>query len=548
MKTLRTLAALLFCAATAAAQTDLTALPRAQRDSALTAIVQNLLLRKFPTEYREEVHPIVAESRVDSFMAWLKEDKKGAKDLYELPPYVKPGDVTYSVELAYEHWNEDGFEWDYTARATVVGKTGEVSRLSFGGNMKFYTWRTLPQVPDVPAEQRRLCALPLAQRDSVLADIVRTTLQSQCPELWRGGCLLHVVETDFAPLRLKWKQQDGSVPDYVNPADIQYQVSLLDTVRRQPVCTVHIIEKTREAYKIVSQFPGESQRWLLVPRVSSLASLPPAERDSTLAEIVQRFLLADFPERYRKRVFPIVSQGDFLDEGIEFGAQARPAFPNCLQWQDTCYHVTLYYPRWREEGFAYPYTAQATIHAKSWKMCDFLLGGTQAIGCGFGKDAYYNTPGFTFTFRDTLRREPLVEIAWESLSPLPAAPQADGSRPTALPATRRDSLLVARARQEVLKEVPRWPVDDCLPTIEQGDFGVLRLDWVPRDKHLPADVQPTDRYYQVTFVDKRWRERKYMFGPSRISVCLVERTQEAYNVQYDYTMIAWLDGQLGNAQ
>ena len=209
------------------------------------------------------------------------------------------------------------------------------------------------------------------------------------------------------------------------------------------------------------------------------------------------------------------------------------------------YTLGLLYP-WKLAGVAETVPLYGRMRAIGWRLEVLARDGNLPLAERLGHTA--DLLGSYVMGVDAEFVERGLEIAWESLSPLPAAPQADGSRPTALPATRRDSLLVARARQEVLKEVPRWPVDDCLPTIEQGDFGVLRLDWVPRDKHLPADVQPTDRYYQVTFVDKRWRERKYMFGPSRISVCLVESTQEAYNVQYDYTMIAWLDGQLGNAQ
>lgn len=96
----------LFCASFSMAQTDLTILPKAERDSALVAIVQNLLHTKFPAYYRKNVHPVITEGK---FVPSLRDTV--------LPDGVVKGEQCFFVKLYYDNWAvEDAFEWDYTAK------------------------------------------------------------------------------------------------------------------------------------------------------------------------------------------------------------------------------------------------------------------------------------------------------------------------------------------------------------------------------------------------------------------------------------------------
>ena len=79
----------LFYVSSSMAQIDLTVLPKEERDSALVAIVQNLLLRKFPDKYREEVYPIIWEGVVDKSIDWGVNGKKQYEKHYKYPDYVK---------------------------------------------------------------------------------------------------------------------------------------------------------------------------------------------------------------------------------------------------------------------------------------------------------------------------------------------------------------------------------------------------------------------------------------------------------------------------
>ena len=57
------IALFLACATLSAAQTNLDALPKAERDSTLVAIVQKLLRAKFPAYYRENIRPEITERK-----------------------------------------------------------------------------------------------------------------------------------------------------------------------------------------------------------------------------------------------------------------------------------------------------------------------------------------------------------------------------------------------------------------------------------------------------------------------------------------------------
>lgn len=132
-----------------------------------------------------------------------------------------------------------------------------------------------PKEPDVPSDQRRLSAMPINERDSILGDIARRTVKEKWPELYREEVYTTVIEGDFSIMRLKWQRKDSAVPDYVRPEDIYYTVTLYyknwkkerDFFDSAVTAQVRIIEKTREAYKIWSGArEGIMERSLLKPR------------------------------------------------------------------------------------------------------------------------------------------------------------------------------------------------------------------------------------------------------------------------------------------
>ena len=250
----------LFYASSSMAQIDLTVLPKEERDSALVAITQNFLLRKFPKWYRKDVQPVISQGNFIPNLKWKwRGDKSFPEKYYELPDYLKPEDVCYTVTLYYEHFVEEDFYNDYTAYAEIVGKTGEICCLFLGSGF-MYSWHYLRNAPDVPSEEKRLSALPEAERDSILNAIAQKAFKEKYPDSYREHLLPYISTHDFSVLRIKWKRRDESVPDYVNPADIYYIVNLYykdwekerDVFSVPLVGSVYIVEKTREAYKVTS--------------------------------------------------------------------------------------------------------------------------------------------------------------------------------------------------------------------------------------------------------------------------------------------------------
>ena len=254
----------LFYASSSMAQIDLTVLPKEERDSALVAIVQNLLLRKFPDKYREEVYPIIWEGVVDKSIDWGVNGKKQYEKHYKYPDYVKSGDVYYHVDLYYKHWLEEDLGTYEIASATIIGKTGEIKGIYLYHTETeriFHWWGDLPDIPDVPSDQRRLSALSRAERDSILNVIAQKAFKEKYPDSYREHLSPCITTHDFSILRLKWVQQDESVPDYVNPEDTYYIVNLYykdwqkerDIFPAPFIGSVYIVEKTREVYKVTEK-------------------------------------------------------------------------------------------------------------------------------------------------------------------------------------------------------------------------------------------------------------------------------------------------------
>lgn len=160
---------------TGRAQKDLTALPKAERDSVLVETVQRLLRAKFPAYYRANVRPEIKEDRYS-----FSPDS--------VPEGIEPGEAYYLVTLHYDNYYEElAFEWDYTAKATVLAKNRKIAFIWLGSGFG-YDWPESDKVKrqkDTYAEcdsltaawNRRMSALPRlssmpkAERDSTLKGI-----------------------------------------------------------------------------------------------------------------------------------------------------------------------------------------------------------------------------------------------------------------------------------------------------------------------------------------------------------------------------------------
>ena len=97
------------------------------------------------------------------------------------------------------------------------------------------------------------------------ADLAGATMSSMFKEKYPDSYREHlspcITTHDFSILRLKWVQQDESVPDYVNPADTYYIVNFYykdwqkerDIFPSPFIGSVYIVEKTREVYKVTEK-------------------------------------------------------------------------------------------------------------------------------------------------------------------------------------------------------------------------------------------------------------------------------------------------------
>lgn len=243
----------------------------------------------------------------------------------------------------------------------------------------------------------------------------------------------------------------------------------------------------------------------------------------------------------------MVEQGDFRAEGMWTRGSKR-YYPQYLEWSDTCYYVTLYYPRWKEEGFKFPYTAHVQIRDKSREVYDLSLVGSELMGCGWDAvwgglyGAWRNNPESLETYaREVMRRRtPEAPVDKEVKEGL-----------LSLPVKERNDTLVAIAMRAVKKEMPKWSWEGVVPLIAQGDFAALRLKWVPRSKGygafsdaIPTYVKPEDAYFKVTFCDPACSE-KGQIVPSMAEVYIVGRTGEAYGVDIEAGYKYWYEKEFG---
>lgn len=81
-------------------------------------------------------------------------------------------------------------------------------------------------------------------------------------------------------------------------------------------------------------------------------------------------------------------------------------------------------------------------------------------------------------------------------------------------------------------------MNDFSVAIEQGDFALLLLDWVPWDEVVPDYVSSEDIYYKVIFDDRKWKE-KQMLSSHMIDVYILEKTREIYRMETEYDWARW---------
>lgn len=231
-----------------------------------------------------------------------------------------------------------------------------------------------------------------------------------------------------------------------------------------------------------------------------LSSMPKEKRDSLLVEITQNLLKEKFPKWYRKDIIPGVVQGDFMFLKHKWLQEGWPdsfyILPDSLKPEDLCYHVTLYYEKWRDKRVEYRYTAEATIIDKSHEVYRI----------------YLPVPNMGF------RWHALQKMKGEELL-------------SSMPKQKRDSILV-EISQNVLKEkYPELYHKDIEPNVEQSDFRLKGLEWTDDIvKYTPDYVYPEDLFYIVTLYYEKWREKKLEY-PFTAVIYIVEKTREPYLIR-----------------
>ena len=91
-----------------------------------------------------------------------------------------------------------------------------------------------------------------------------------------------------------------------------------------------------------------------------------------------------------------------------------------------------------------------------------------------------------------------------------------------------------------VSQLPQWQVEDFDASIEQGNFELLRLEWMSPDDRTPDYVLPEDIYYKVVFCDRKWHDR-HLFYPHMMDVYIVEKTREVFRLTSDYDWARWYD-------
>ena len=275
-----------------------------------------------------------------------------------------------------------------------------------------------------------------------------------------------------------------------------------------------------------------------------LSFLPKAERDSVLVGIVQHALRTYYPGSYRSAVCPAIWQCDFRKEESLYGLS--PHYPANIQGSDTCYHVMLYYPRWKEEGFAVPYTATAVIRDKGRELC--RLRAQEARNSPDMTQWMLHCPTAVGGSPD-LRRE--CHARMEAMAgaasavyatPTPLSSEAEEGL-CALPATVRDDSLKTIAVRRLTEErrgfISRND-SDMVYLVEAGDFALLRQQGLPEwleEKGVPSGVRPCDTCYRVVVLNKALKEKGDT--PYMATVKVVGRTGQVYGVEWESGVIAW---------
>lgn len=191
-------------------------------------------------------------------------------------------------------------------------------------------------------------------------------------------------------------------------------------------------------------------------------------------------------------------QGDFMFLKHKWLQEGWPKsyyiLPDYLKPEDLCYHVKLYYEKWRDKHF--PYTAEATIIDKTHEVYRIYLPQPNA--------------GYRWHVLQKMKGEELL---------------------SSMPKQKRDSILV-EISQNVLKEkYPELYHKDIEPNVEQSDFRLKGFEWTDDIvKYTPDYVYPEDLFYKVILYYEKWREKKLEY-PYTAVIYIVEKTREPYLIR-----------------
>lgn len=233
---------------------------------------------------------------------------------------------------------------------------------------------------NVLVAQEPLSSMPKEKRDSILLEITQKLVREKFPKYYHTDIVFSVTQSDFKFLNSKcltegWPDSYFNLPDYLKPEDLSYRVTLYyqkeinenyhSTLRIETT----IIDKSHEVYRIYLEELWAGYRWHVLKDMKGeepLSSMPKEKRDSILVEISQNILKEKYPESYREDIYPIIDQGDFKLKDVKWVTDTRLEFaPDYVGQDDIFYEVTLYYEKWREEGFKEPFTAVVYIVGKT---------------------------------------------------------------------------------------------------------------------------------------------------------------------------------------
>ena len=197
------------------AQTYLSYLSERERDAVLVERVQNILKDKFPLFYREDIHPSIV---VNSFA----NDSTFYTDSNDISPHPKLSDKFYKVTLYYSNWRMESGWGNFTARAYISVKTGELINFHPGFIDLVYRRKGVENHPHVLS----LRLMTTLKRDSMILHIAQSLLRDKFSRYYREDVIPVIEQRDFMTRTEDWIPQDSLAPNKVWPWEWYYKVTL----------------------------------------------------------------------------------------------------------------------------------------------------------------------------------------------------------------------------------------------------------------------------------------------------------------------------------